>query len=104
SGASGLVYVNPYGGFPVGYATVSPSTAVKKRPAPPRMLVFPGPPKSLPSQPSETAGEYAIPSRGEKLFSGVGAIAEGMWDPSGRGSPGTRYPSGAPGNVFDSTP
>src|ERR1700730_10445514 len=89
SGASGVVYVKPYGGFPVGYAMVKPSTAVKKRPAPARMLVFPGPPASLPRNPSEKLGEYATPSRGEKLSSGAAAMAFGMRWPFGRGSPGT---------------
>ena len=37
---------------------VSPSTAVRKRPAPTRMLVFPGPPVSLPRKPPEKFGEY----------------------------------------------
>jgi hypothetical protein len=54
--------VRPYGGFPVGYATVSPSMAVKNRPAPTRILVLPGPPVSFASRPLDQPGEYARPN------------------------------------------
>jgi hypothetical protein len=47
------------------------------------MLVFPGPPVSLLSKPLDQPGEYAIPTRGEKSLSGVGAMVEGT-----PGSPG----------------
>jgi hypothetical protein len=47
TGDSGLVYVRPYGGFPVGYETVSPCGDVKNRPKLSRMLVFPAPPVSF---------------------------------------------------------
>src|SRR5580700_8228230 len=57
SGGSGLVCVRPYGGFPVGYAIVRPSIAVKNRPAPARMLVLPGPPVSTPKKPFDPFGE-----------------------------------------------
>lgn len=51
---------------------------------------FPGPPVSLPKNPSEKRGEYARPMRGEKLSSGEGAMAAGMRKPLGKGSPGTK--------------
>jgi hypothetical protein len=50
-------------------------------------------------KPLDQPGEYAIPRRGEKSFSGVGAIVEGT-----PGSPGSTYPVGAPGNWTEFSP
>src|ERR1051325_4629205 len=69
------------------------------------MLVFPGPPSSFPSRPSETLGDQARPSRGPKFRHVVGASVEGIGLPPGSpGSPGTSHPFGAPGNTVDCTP
>src|SRR5262245_28924764 len=74
-------------------------------PAAARMLVLPGPPKILPSTPSEAFGDQANPSRGAKLRHVVGASVDGIGSPPGRpGSPGTSHPFGAPGNTVDCTP
>src|ERR1043165_6732190 len=68
------------------------------------MLVFPGPPNSLPKKP-EAFGDQARPSRGPKSFQVVGASVGGMGPPPGNpGSPGTSHPFGAPGNTVDCTP
>src|SRR5215470_16951949 len=74
-------------------------------PAAARMLVFPGPPRILPSTPSDTFGDHANPSLGAKLRHVVGASVEGIGPPPGSpGSPGTSHPLGAPGNTVDCTP
>src|ERR1700729_1059173 len=63
------------------------------------MLVLPGPPKILPSAPSENPGEYARPNRGPKLLYLVGASVLGM-----PGSPGNTKPEGASGKTVDCSP
>src|SRR3954453_15468920 len=74
-------------------------------PAAARMLVFPGPPNSVPKMPPEAFGDHASPSRGAKFFHVVGASVEGIGPPPGSpGSPGTSHPLGAPGNTVDCTP
>src|SRR6266851_2871085 len=74
-------------------------------PAAARILVFPGPPNSLPSMPPEAFGLQAKPSRGAKFLQVVGASVGGIGPPPGSpGSPGTSQPLGAPGNTVDCTP
>src|SRR4029077_20365785 len=64
-----------------------------------RMLVLPGPPKTLPNNPSLKLGEYAKPIRGPKLSYLVGDNVFGMpW------SPGKTVPLGASGNTVDCCP
>src|SRR3954470_12692798 len=63
------------------------------------MLVFPGPPKIFFPTPSENPGEYAMPTRGAKLFHCVCARVRGI-----PGSPGTTQPFGAVGNWVDCRP
>src|SRR6267378_1503560 len=46
-------------------AIVFPSITEKNIPNPARILVFPGPPRKLPSHPPDVLGEYANPSLGE---------------------------------------
>src|SRR5215467_8047012 len=64
-----------------------------------RILVLPGPPKTLPKTPSLKLGEYASPIRGPKLLYRVGASVLGM-----PGSPGYTSPWGESGNTVDCSP
>src|SRR5438552_1751386 len=74
-------------------------------PAAARMLVFPGPPNSLPSTPPDVFGDQAMPRRGAKFPYVVGASVGGIGPPPGNpGSPGTSHPFGEPGNTVDCTP
>src|SRR5260370_32517990 len=64
-----------------------------------RMLVLPGPQKTLPKTPSLKSGEYAKPRRGPKLLYLVDARVLGT-----PGSPGKTRPLGEPGNTVDCCP
>src|ERR1039457_7715334 len=76
------------GASSVAQSDIQPLSVSKNNPPPPRILVFPSP-----------KGSHAIPTRGERF------LWSGKYQPRGApGSPGTRNPSGAPGNLTDCLP
>src|SRR5690242_12536450 len=74
-----------HGASSVAQSDIQPLSVSKKRPAPPRTLVFPSP-----------KGSQAKPKRGAMF------LWSGKYQPRGApGSPGTRNPRGAFGNLTD---